>query len=125
MIGIGQAAFHMAGLLGQRFSVVTTLAVSVPVIEANIAGYGMAAARVRPSGIPVLALEDAGAAVMARLAAEIAAAAGEDDIGAMVLGCAGMAPLRARLQAETALPLIEPVAASALLALALAGYRRA
>ena len=43
----------------RRFSVVTTLAVSTPILEANIARYGLTGAlgRVRASGVPVLDLE--------------------------------------------------------------------
>ena len=121
VIGIGQAAFHMAALLGHRFSVVTTLAVSVPVIDANIAAYGFGplCARVRPSGLPVLAVDEASPATLERLADEIALSAAQDGVTAVVLGCAGMAPLLQRLQPATTLKLIDGVAASARLAQAL------
>lgn len=121
VIGIGQAAFHMAALMGHRFSVVTTLAVSVPVIDANIAAYGFGpiCARVRPSGLPVLAVDQASPATMARLADEIALSAAQDGVTAVVLGCAGMAPLLSFLQPGTDLKLIDGVAASARLATAL------
>lgn len=54
VIGICQAAYHMAVLSGPRFSVVTTLAVSVPVLETNIHAYGFTTqlACVRASGVP-------------------------------------------------------------------------
>ncbi|RUU58644.1 aspartate/glutamate racemase family protein, partial [Mesorhizobium sp. M2C.T.Ca.TU.009.01.2.1] len=42
VIGIGEAAFHMASLVAGKFSVVTTLARSVPAIEHNLAKYGLA-----------------------------------------------------------------------------------
>lgn len=121
VIGIGQAAFHMAALLGHRFSVVTTLAVSVPVIEENIAGYGFAGvcARVRASGLRVLEVDEAAPATLARLAEVLRAAEAQDGIGAAVLGCAGMAPLVGALQGATGLRLIDGVAASARLGLAL------
>mgnify|MGYP003669273311 CR=1 FL=1 len=117
VIGIGQAAFHMAALMGGRFSVVTTLAVSVPVIAQNIETYGFAGicASVRPSGLPVLTVEGGGEAVLQCLSAEIAAAHGE-GAASVVLGCAGMAHLKADLAAVAPLPLIDGVAASALLA---------
>jgi allantoin racemase len=59
VIGIGQTAYHMAALVGARFSVVTTLAVSVPILEQNIQNYGLAGslAQVRASSVPVLDLE--------------------------------------------------------------------
>ncbi|MBC2834222.1 aspartate/glutamate racemase family protein [Paragemmobacter straminiformis] len=121
VIGIGQAAFHMAALLGHRFSVVTTLAVSVPVIAGNIEGYGFGGicAAVRASGLRVLEVDEGSPATVARLAAEIAAAESQDGIGAAVLGCAGMAPLLPALRDKTGLVLIDGVAASARLAQAL------
>jgi allantoin racemase len=121
VIGIGQAAFHMAALLGHRFSVVTTLDVSVPVIEGNVRSYGFVGlcARVRASGLPVLEVEAAAPETLARLSQELALSWRHDNVTAAVLGCSGMAPLRERLQAETPLVLIDGVAASARLATAL------
>ena len=62
VVGIGEAAFHMASLIAGKFSVVTTLSRSVPAIEHNLVRYGLASrcARVRASDVPVLELEDAG-----------------------------------------------------------------
>lgn len=92
VIGIGQAAYHLASLFGQRFSVVTTLDVSVPVLSANVSEYGLDKnlGRIRASGVPVLALEDDRANATEKVRAEIRAAVREDDINSVVLGCAGM-----------------------------------
>jgi len=127
VIGIGEAAFHAAMMLGARFSVVTTLSVSVPVIEANLAAYGLSGAciRVRASEVPVLDLEQPGSAAEARVAAEIARALAEDGARAIVLGCAGMADLAARLQARHGVPVIDGVAAASGMACVLAGLVRA
>lgn len=123
VIGIGQAAFHMAVLLGHRFSVVTTLAVSVPVIAGNVASYGFGGhcAKVRASGLRVLEVDEGSPATIARLAEEIALAESQDGIGAAVLGCAGMAPLLPVLRDRTGLVLVDGVAASARFAWALVG----
>ncbi|MBC7138155.1 MAG: aspartate/glutamate racemase family protein [Defluviimonas sp.] len=122
VIGIGQAAFHMATLLGHRVSVVTTLEVSVPVITANIAAYGLAGqvAKVRASGLGVLEVEQARPATLARLEDEIARAGAQDGISGVILGCAGMAPLAGRLGAGSGLAVIDGVAAATRLARALA-----
>ena len=40
VIGIGQAAYHMAVMTNERFTVLTTLDVSVPVIKQNIKELG-------------------------------------------------------------------------------------
>ena len=120
VIGIGEAAYHAAMLIGARFSVVTTLAVSVPVIEANLASYGISGAcvRVRASGVPVLEVETP--AGIDRISEEIARAVAEDEVSAIVLGCAGMADLAAEMQRRHGLPVIDGVAAACGLARALA-----
>ena len=41
VIGIGEAAYSMAGMLANKFSVVTTLARSVPALEHNLMKYGL------------------------------------------------------------------------------------
>lgn len=118
VIGIGEAAYTAAMLAGRRFSVVTTLAVSIPVLEDNLTRYGFAArcARVRASGVPVLELEADPEGSAERVAAEIARAVAEDGIDAVVLGCAGMADLAARMAARFGLPVIEGVSAAVRLA---------
>ncbi|MHA3976522.1 aspartate/glutamate racemase family protein [Halovulum sp. GXIMD14794] len=125
VLGIGQASYVMASLLGLRFSVVTSLPVSIPVIEVNIRALGYAGhcASIRASGLPVLTIDEGGPEVIARIASEIELARTEDGAAAAVLGCAGMAPLRAALQVTTDIPLIDGVAASAHLARAAAGSR--
>lgn len=121
VIGIGEAAFHAAMLLGHRYSVVTTLAVSVPVIELNIRSYGLAShcLAVRASEVPVLELEREGSDARARISAEIATAIRADGASAIVLGCAGMADLAASLAAEHGLPVLDGVAAACAFASAL------
>jgi allantoin racemase len=114
VVGIGEAAFHMASLVAGKFSVVTTLSRSIAAIEHNLVRYGLASrcARVRASEVPVLALEDPQSSARTKLSAEIAEAIAEDGCEAIVLGCAGMADLSQSLAAEHGLPVIEGVAAS-------------
>lgn len=111
VIGIGEAAYHMASMLSNRFSVVTTLARSVPALENNLTRYGFAArcARVRASDVPVLDLERPGSDARGRIGAEVGRAIAEDRAEAIVLGCAGMAGLAASLSAEHGLPVIDGV----------------
>lgn len=120
VLGIGQCAYAMAGLLGEDFSVVTTLAVSVPVIEGNIARLGARCRKVRASGLPVLTVEEGSEATRRHLATEILRAKAEDGVAIAVLGCAGMAGLHDDLTARTGMVLVDGVAASARLAQAVA-----
>ncbi len=111
VLGIGEAAMRAAGAGGRAFSVVTTLSVSVPVIEENVRAYGLDAAcrRVRASEVPVLALEEPGSAARETVAAEIAAALTEDRPEAIVLGCAGMADLAEEFAGRFGLPVLDGV----------------
>ena len=114
VIGIGEAAFHMASLVAGKFSVVTTLSRSVPAIEHNLEKYGLAkrCAGVRASEVPVLELEKPDSDARARISAEIARAKTDDRAEAIVLGCAGMTDLARSLSIEHGLPVIDGVAAA-------------
>lgn len=114
VIGIGHAAFLTSMVHGGRFSVITTLQVSVPVIERNIQRYGLVqmCARVRASGLPVLCLEDDPGTARTALVACAKTAAEEDDASALVLGCAGMASFGAAMQKASGLPAVDGVAAA-------------
>ena len=114
VIGIGEAAFHAAMLVGQHFSIVTTLAVSKPVIEKNLRLYGVASRcmKVRASEVPVLELEHNPAAACNRIAVEMARAISEEGPDAFILGCAGMADLAAQLSETFSMPVIDGVAAA-------------
>lgn len=121
-IGIGEAAFHTAMLAGKRFSVVTTLSVSVPIIRENLQNYGLAQSciRVRASEVPVLDLERPDSDARRKIAEEISRSLQDDNPGAIVLGCAGMTDLAADLSQEFKLPVIDGVAAAVGLATGLA-----
>lgn len=125
VIGIGEAGYHAAILMGKKFSVVTTLSVSVPVLEQNLADYGLAShcLKVRASEVPVLDLEKPGSDAREKISAEIARAIAEDGAEAIVLGCAGMADLAADLSREHGVPVIDGVAAATGLARTLIGLR--
>ena len=118
VIGIGEAAFHVASLIAARFAVVTTLGVSIVPIEHNLRKYGLfeRCARVRAAEVPVLALEERNDAACAKISGEIIAAIRDDRADAIVLGCAGMADLAAELADQHGLPVVDGVAAAVTLA---------
>ena len=114
VVGIGEAAFHLATLVAGRFSVVTTLALSIPAIEHNLVRYGLRSrcAKVRASEVPVLDLEIPGSGARQRVSDEVASSLREDGAEAIVLGCAGMADLAAELSRQHDAPVIDGVAAA-------------
>jgi len=107
VIGIGEAGYHSAMLVARRFSVVTTLPISIPVLEQNIEDYGLdvRCAKVRAANVPVLDLEADCETPKEMLRTEINLAIAEDDCGAIVRGWAGMGALAAELQASCPIPL--------------------
>ena len=112
VVGIGEAAYRMACMLCNKFSVVTTLARSVPALEHNLLRYGLErqCQRVRSSEVAVLDLEHADPAALQKIEAEIALALREDRAEAIVLGCAGMAELAQSLSIRFAVPVLDGLA---------------
>lgn len=118
VIGIAEAAFHMATLISTRFSIVTTLGRTGIIAEHLLQNYGFAhhCRRVRAAEIPVLDLEDSGDSAVDRIIAECLRAKAEDNIGAIVLGCGGMADLTGQISDAVGLPVVEGVTAAVKLA---------
>ncbi|WP_027179440.1 aspartate/glutamate racemase family protein [Maridesulfovibrio bastinii] len=115
VLGIGEAAMHAASMLACRFSILTTLERSVPIIEDNAAEYGLGrrCRGVHAADIPVLALEDEQDesifSIVNKAALDILA---KDRSDALVLGCGGMTHLAARLEASLGVPVIDGVSAA-------------
>lgn len=112
VLGIGQAAFHMAALRAGSFDVVTTLQVSVPVIEENISAMGFAGScrEVRASGVPVLDLEFEPQRAAERVIASLRQSSPE--VAATVLGCAGMGAILPLLPEDLRRRSVDPVFAA-------------
>ena len=115
VIGIGQAAYHFAAMRHWRFSVVTTLGVSVPILEHNIESYGLRGflGKVRASEIPVLDLENDPSASARRIISESRVAIEKDGIDAIILGCAGMVQVVKEVRRSLDIPVIDPVTCAA------------
>jgi len=127
VIGIAEAAFHMATLIATRFSVVTTLGRTVIIAEHLLDQYGFRhhCRRVRAAEIPVLDLEDDSDSALTKIIEESRRARDEDGVGAIVLGCGGMANLTETISREVGLPVVEGVTAAVKLAEALVGLKLA
>lgn len=123
VIGICQAAVQVAMTISRRFSIITNLPRSIPIIEDLVGNYGAErhCRRVRAINLPVLGLEEDPLAAELMLIREIEAAKKEDAAEAIILGCAGMSALCDRLREATGVPVIDGVTAAVKLAEALVG----
>lgn len=123
VIGICQAAVQVAMTISRRFSIITTLPRSIPIIEDLVEDYGAQrhCRNVRAIDLPVLGLEEDPEVAEALLRREIEAAKRENAAEAIILGCAGMSSLCDRLREATGVPVIDGVTAAIKLAEALVG----
>lgn len=114
VLGIAEAAMHMASMLGNRFAVVTTLKRTCHMAWMLAERYGMQrfCANVRGTDIPVAALERPSAALYQQLYDECRAAISQDGADVIILGCAGMAPLAQALARDLGVPVIDGVIAA-------------
>jgi len=115
VIGLGQASYHYAALRHWKFSVVTTLSASVPVLETNIEkqGLGHFLCRVRASEVPVLELEADPDRSGEVILAEALDAQANDPISAVILGCAGMVQVVNTVERALSIHTIDPVTCAA------------
>ncbi|MEP6840996.1 MAG: aspartate/glutamate racemase family protein [Bradyrhizobium sp.] len=123
VVGICEAALVTTGQIAKRIAVVTTLPRSIVPLEELVRRYGYAErARVTACNVAVLDLERPGSGAAEKLEAEIARAL-DQGAEAVVLGCAGMADLAARLSRQFGVPVVDGVAAAVKQAEALAGLK--
>jgi len=115
VIGPAQASMHLAAALAHHFSIITVLERTIPMVEEQVARYGLAGklASVRAVDIPVLEIEGNEARVVAALIEEGARAVREDGAHLVIPGCTGMIGLARRVQEGLAergcpVPVIEP-----------------
>jgi allantoin racemase len=123
VVDITEAAAYMACLLGHKYSVVTTLDRTVPLIEdrLTLAGLNTRCASVRSSGLSVLQLEDDPDVAVKAIVAESEKAVREDKAEVICLGCGGMAGLDAAVRQATGVPVVDGVTAAVKLAEGLVG----
>lgn len=114
VVGIAEAAMHMATLVATRFSIVTTLPRTVIIARHLLRQYGFEhhCAAVHAIDLPVLALEDGSGIAQEKVRQRCIQVMREDDSGAIVLGCGGMADLAQALTRELSIPVIDGVGAA-------------
>jgi allantoin racemase len=124
VLGIAQAAMYAAAMAAGSFSVVTSMAATVPrgweLAKAYTPGQCLG---VYACDIPVLAI-DSDPSTIGPIGDHCEAALAADGSGAIVLGCAAMAKFAGPLTRRLGVPVVDGVIAATLLAEALVGLNR-
>ncbi|SDB90339.1 aspartate/glutamate racemase family protein [Acinetobacter boissieri] len=123
VIGIAEAAFHVASLIATKFTIVTTLSRTKIIAEHLLHEYGFShkCSKIRCIDLPVLALEQDENNTYQRLKESCLLAKAQDDIGAIVLGCGGMSKMVNQLSQDIGIPVVDGVGAAVKLVEALVG----
>ncbi|SDU59126.1 aspartate/glutamate racemase family protein [Gordonia westfalica] len=111
VVDITEAAASTAMYLGHKFSVVTTLDRTVPLIEdrLKLAGLDQRCASVRASGLGVLELESDPERAVKAIVEQSTKAVHDDHAEVICLGCGGMAELEEQVRATTGVPIVDGV----------------
>ncbi|MDH4607722.1 aspartate/glutamate racemase family protein [Pseudomonas sp. BN102] len=114
VIGIAEAAMHLATWVATGFSIVTTLGRTKVIARHLVERYGFHqhCRGIHAVEIPVLALDQDPQGLQRLMRAACLEALERDESGAIVLGCAGMSHLAIRLQDELGVPVIDGVSAA-------------
>ncbi|WP_434615920.1 aspartate/glutamate racemase family protein [Arthrobacter sp. A5] len=118
VVDITEAAASTAMFLGHKYSVVTTLDRTVPLIEdrLKLAGLDARCASVRASGLAVLELEEDPARAVAAITDQAERAVTQDKAEVIVLGCGGMAGLDEQIRTRLGVPVVDGVASAVTIA---------
>jgi allantoin racemase len=125
VIGITEASYYMACMLGRKFSVVTTgdRWESLLWDSVRLQGLENRCASIRPTSIPTSELEASGDEVVRQhLLKEARKALEIDGAEVILLGCAGLTGFDKELEAELGVPVIDGVVAALKLMEGLLGY---
>ena len=123
VLGIAEAAMHVATLIAGSFTIVSTLGRSAPALEHLVHKYGFQhrCRRVRTAEVPVLALEDPASGAVDRLRAEIARPWPRTAARRSCWAAPAWPISMPQLAAEFGLPVIDGVAAAVKLVEAVVG----
>lgn len=118
VVDITEAAASTAMYLGHKYSVVTTLDRTVPLIEDRLllAGLSTKCASVRASGLSVLELEEDSRRAVDAIVAQAREAVEKDRAEVICLGCGGMAGLDDAVREATGVPVVDGVMAAVTIA---------
>ncbi|MCY0906131.1 aspartate/glutamate racemase family protein [Arthrobacter sp. H14-L1] len=118
VVDITEAAASTAMFLGHKYSVVTTLDRTVPLIEdrLKLAGLDARCASVRASGLGVLELEEFPDRSVSAIIDQATQAVEDDKAEVIVLGCGGMSGLDEQIRTRLGVPVVDGVAAAVTIA---------
>jgi allantoin racemase len=123
VVGIAEAAFHVAGLVAHKWSIVGLLSRAEPFFEDLVARHGFReqCASIRVVPLSVLEITTDFEHTKELMLAAAREAIEQDGAEAILLGCAGLGPLDAWMQERLAVPVFDGVACAVKLAEALDG----
>jgi Asp/Glu/hydantoin racemase len=117
VLGIMECGILTALTLGQRFGVIAILPTSIPrhLRTINAMGVGSRLAAEHAVGLPVVELADESktSGRMIEVGRQLAA----DGANSIVMGCAGMAQYRDRVEQAAGVPVVEPTQAAVAMAI--------
>ncbi|MGE0310255.1 MAG: aspartate/glutamate racemase family protein [Lautropia sp.] len=118
VLGIAECGWLTALTLGQRVGVIAILQRSIPRHLRAVGAMGLAdrLAGERALGLGVTELSDEGR-TLGRMIETAFALRDQDGADVLVMGCAGMAAYRDRLQAKVGIPVVEPTQAAVAMAI--------
>lgn len=127
VIGIGESSFHMAAMLGAKFSIMTTKKERIPAKKEQVhrRGLGHFLASVRSLGLSVAEIDAYPGKTKKRVLEEAKKAAEEDGAEVILLGCAGMAGYAPEIEEKLNLKVLDPTAVALKLAEAIVDLRLA
>ena len=118
VLGIAESAMVTALTRGERFGIISILDASIPRHQRAVRAAGLSARFAGDVAIGVSVVDLAGEdEVFEKLVAAGRRVCDEDGANVLILGCAGMARYRERLQDMLGVPVIDPTQAAATLAI--------
>lgn len=114
VIGIAEAAMHMASMLAPSFTILSALSRSRVMMEQLVYRYGMErkCRSVRPTSISVIDIHNDPEGSVRRAVQLCRAAAEEDHAEAVILGCASLSAFRDEIEREAGMPVIDGLLAA-------------
>jgi allantoin racemase len=124
VVGIAEAAMHMAALVAHKWSIVTVLPRVKPFMEEVIHRYGMEhkCASVRCTPLTVLEIEQDIERTKRMMLEEARDAIDNDGAEAILLGCAGLGPIDKTMQEALGVPVFDGTACAVKLLESLHAY---